>query len=292
MGQASVDRGIAGGLPLLGGERELPRLGARGGGRQARVGGELVEVVRAPGRVDQVGGDDRVVLELEAARWGRPRAGRCARPRPATSRRARSATGRAAPRRSATRSGASPATTRSPSVAAQRPARDGDRDLAGGEVAGAALLRLDLDRLLDRALGHDLAELLVEPLHHGAQLEFGRELAQAAAVRRRADDLGDVDRHLDVVLQGRELLRDAGVIGVLGEVLLPLRPGDLVDAPQHRLEGAELLQQLGRGLVADPGDARDVVGGVALEADQVRDQLRRARRSARSPPRGRRSSSR
>ena len=34
------------------------------------------------------------------------------------------------------------------------------------------------------------------------------------------------------------------------------------------------LQQLGGGLLADPGNARDVVGGVALEPDQVGDQLR------------------
>jgi hypothetical protein len=37
----------------------------------------------------------------------------------------------------------------------------------------------------------------------------------------------------------------------------------------------ELLQQLGGGLVADPGNPGDVVGGVALEADEVGDQLRR-----------------
>ena len=274
VGQASVDRGIARGLPLLGGERELPGLGARGGGRQARIGGELVEVVRAPGRVDQVGGDDRVVLELEAARWGdREQAGA-----PAPAERLRVMRDqRPAAELLGERDEVGRVARHHPLAVARRPAAggDGDRDLLGGEIAGATLLRLDLDRLLDPALGHDLAELLVEPLHHGAQLELGRELAQAAAVRRRANDLGDVDRHLDVVLQGRELLRDAGVIGVLGEVLLPLRPGDLVDARQHRLEGAELLQQLGRGLVADPGDAGDVVGGVALEADQVGDQLRR-----------------
>ena len=44
---------------------------------------------------------------------------------------------------------------------------------------------------------------------------------------------------------------------------------------EHALEVAELLQQVGGGLVADAGDAGDVVGGVALEADEVRDQLGR-----------------
>ncbi len=99
---------------------------------------------------------------------------------------------------------------------------------------------------------------------------------------RRVDQSGsapisvlEVEAGVDVEVHGRQLLGDAGVIGVLGEVLLALRPGDLVDVLQHPLEGAELLQQLGGGLVADPGDAGDVVGGVALEPDQVGDQLRR-----------------
>ena len=40
-------------------------------------------------------------------------------------------------------------------------------------------------------------------------------------------------------------------------------------------ERSEFLKQLGRGLVADAGDAGDVVAGVALQADEVRDQLGR-----------------
>ena len=55
-----------------------------------------------------------------------------------------------------------------------------------------------------------------------------------------------------------------------GQVLLALGARDLVDRVQHLLERAELLQELRGGLVADARDARDVVRGVALEADQVR----------------------
>ena len=62
---------------------------------------------------------------------------------------------------------------------------------------------------------------------------------------------------------------------MLGQVLLALGAGDLVDAGEHALEVAEPLEQLGGGLVADAGDARDVVAGVALEADEVGDQLGR-----------------
>jgi hypothetical protein len=42
---------------------------------------------------------------------------------------------------------------------------------------------------------------------------------------------------------------------------------------EHALERSVLLQELGRGLVADPGDARDVVRGVPLQPDEVRNQL-------------------
>ena len=45
--------------------------------------------------------------------------------------------------------------------------------------------------------------------------------------------------------------------------------------PRTRLEVAEALQQVRRGLVADAGDARDVVRGVALQPVEVGDQLRR-----------------
>ena len=65
------------------------------------------------------------------------------------------------------------------------------------------------------------------------------------------------------------------VVGVVGQVLLALGAGDLVDAGEHGLEVAEALQQVGRGLVADARDAGDVVRRVALEAVEVGDLLRR-----------------
>ena len=64
-----VDRRVAGHVALLGGEATAgrPRLPA-GRGREAGVGGELVQVVGAAGGIDQVGGDHRVVGEVERAR--------------------------------------------------------------------------------------------------------------------------------------------------------------------------------------------------------------------------------
>ena len=95
-----------------------------------------------------------------------------------------------------------------------------------------------------------------------------RSGSRAAICSRSRSDVDVADRR-------GELLRDTGVLGVVGQVLLALGAGDVVDVAEHALEVAVLLEQLRRGLVADPGDARDVVRGVALEADEVRDQLRR-----------------
>ena len=76
----------------------------------------------------------------------------------------------------------------------------------------------------------------------------------------------DVERQ--VAAHGRELLRRARLVGMLAQVLGPGRR-ELVDVLEHRLQRPVLRDQLAGGLVADPGDARDVVGRVALEADEV-----------------------
>ena len=56
---------------------------------------------------------------------------------------------------------------------------------------------------------------------------------------------------------------------------LRLAPEISSTLPEHVLERAEALQQLGGGLVADARDAGDVVRRVALEAVEVGDQLGR-----------------
>ncbi len=59
-----------------------------------------------------------------------------------------------------------------------------------------------------------------------------------------------------------------------GQRLAALGAGDLVEVLVDALHGAELDQQLGGGLVSDPRHPEDVVGGVALEADEVGNLLR------------------
>ena len=144
------------------------------------------------------------------------------------------------------------------------PSSHHDRDLTVGEVGDPPLLRGDLELLLDGAPRYHLVELVLEPLDHGAKLELVGDLAQAGAVLRRRHHLLQIELAVDVVLRRRQLLGDSGVVGVVGQVLLALRAGDLVDGVEHLLERAEALEQICRGLVADPGDAGDVVGGSPL----------------------------
>ena len=126
-----------------------------------------------------------------------------------------------------------------------------------------------------RRRGLVLAEDLLQAAQRVAQLELAEDVAQPRPVGRRRRLGGDVDVHRDVAPDRRELLRHAREVGVLGEVLLALGARDVVDVREHALEVAPLLQELRRGLVADAGDAGDVVARVALEPVEVGDELGR-----------------
>ena len=175
-------------------------------------------------------------------------------------------------------------------VAEQRPLRrvrglDGDRDLVAGraeravELGGGQLAQLGGQRRLGRRRRRGRvgrAERLLQPSERLAQLELPKHVTQPRAVgllRRELRDVEAIER--DLTLGGREVLGDPGVVGVLGQVLLALGAGDLVDRVEHVLQRAEPVEQVGGGLVADPGDAGDVVRGVALEPEEIGHQLRR-----------------
>ncbi len=128
------------------------------------------------------------------------------------------------------------------------------------------LARRGWDRLLA------LAERLFDAAQGIAQLVLAEDLAQARAVGLARGLRGGVEVERDLALDGRQALGDARVLGVLFEVLFALRAFDVGDAGEHVLQGAVALDELRGGLVPDPGDPGDVVGGVALEAVEVGDQ--------------------
>ena len=79
-----------------------------------------------------------------------------------------------------------------------------------------------------------------------AQLELAEGLAQPRAVGLARDQLVEVDVDVDVADRGRELLGDARVLGVLGQVLLALGARDLVDVRRARPRGRRTPAAAGR----------------------------------------------
>jgi hypothetical protein len=146
-----------------------------------------------------------------------------------------------------------------------------DRAQPGGQLA------------LGQAAGVDL-----EPGVHRAGVDRGREqpLAQRVELQgvEQPVDLGPVpgphaqvahpDRQGHVVAQAHQLLVAEHVLAVGEQVLLELAP--LLGGVGHHLLGRPVgLDQLGGGLVPDPGNARQVVRGVAAEGGHVDVPLRR-----------------
>ena len=127
---------------------------------------------------------------------------------------------------------------------------------------------------LDRGAGHGRLELVDAP-QQTAELEAPEELAHRRAVGRVGERLGEVDVEREVALDRRQQLRALRVLAVLDQRLAALVAGHGVDVRVDALERAEAHEQVGRGLVADAGHAGDVVGGVALEADEVGHEPRR-----------------
>ena len=117
--------------------------------------------------------------------------------------------------------------------------------------------------------GHRLVELVDAP-EERAELELPERLAQLCPVGRSEDELRRVAIELEIAPHRREHLRRPRLLRELRQVL-PARRRQLLDVLEHALERPVLRDELPGGLVPDARDARNVVGGVALEPDEVRD---------------------
>ena len=104
------------------------------------------------------------------------------------------------------------------------------------------------------------------------RLEEGDQLARIGLVHREI-----VERHveIDLVVEQHQLPRNPRLLGVLDQGLAPLRLLDLAGAEQQLLEVAIFDDQLRRGLDADAGHARHVVGGIAGQRLHLDHLLRR-----------------
>ena len=110
---------------------------------------------------------------------------------------------------------------------------------------------------------------LVDPVQQPTELEATEHLLQLRPVRCSRDERVRVDVERKIAAHRRELLRGPGLVGVLANSL-PSRGRQLVGVGDYLLQRAVLGDQLTGRLVADPGNAGDVVRRVALEADEIR----------------------
>ena len=108
-----------------------------------------------------------------------------------------------------------------------------------------------------------------------AELEFVEQRLDALAVEVLQRGSLEVELRRRVAVDRRQVLAEPRLSLVLAQLLAQLVGLHLVDALEDALDGAELLQQLRRGLLADAGHAGDVVRRVALQPLVVGD-LRRA----------------
>ena len=159
-------------------------------------------------------------------------------------------------------------------VLREREAAVGDRESDGaGDVVGQRTLAPGDVGAGDDPLtrGHCLVEL-VDAVQEIPELEAAEHLAELRAVGRLQNELGRVPVDVEIAPHRRQLLRETSLIGELRDVLLARRR-ELVCVRDHLLHRAVLRNQLPGCLVADTGNARDVVGAVAFQTDEVRDLL-------------------
>ena len=107
------------------------------------------------------------------------------------------------------------------------------------------------------------------------ELQLGEESARLRLVERPAHEVLQLHGHGKVVVELDELARPTHHFQIGQRVLAQLGPLDLACPRQHSLQRAELLEQRRGGLLADAGNAGDVVDLVAREGEQVGDQVRR-----------------
>ena len=230
--------------------RRRPRAGRRATARARRSRSAPTHL--DPARIDDRGGQRRrqVVGRLE----GPIR-------RPSVRRRCRSACGVAGDRRSkSSRSCSSPLSGR-----ADGPAGAPALGPAGDLRRRARSRSATTDRRRLRPLLGDLAGHRRQPLDERPELVLAEQPDDRVAVVVAEAGGLEVERDRQVADDRRELAAHEDLVAVLAELVAQLLRRDLVEPREQRVEVAELADQLRRGLLADAGHARDVVGRVALE---------------------------
>ena len=287
-------RGARGGKG--GGVRGREAVGSRRAPLAEVLHRDVLERVGAAAGVEQVAREQRVEAEgrdlrRPAARARPGRAWRVPRPWGAPRPPAAGAAPRSHP------CAKPPAADRSPSGravrSAERPGGPGERDPervgshrllarhddAEREPARGARFPHQLTDVRRRhgqaVLGGDVRQLRRELARQHLELELLEERVGGRVVGADERETGHVELHRHVAAQRHQLLREQRLGAVRLQPLPVGRALHLVGVLEHRLDRAELAHQVARALVADPGDAGDVVDRVADEREHVHDPLGR-----------------
>ena len=183
---------------------------------------------------------------------------------------------RSSPRRSSGRAPLrrSPSRTSTGRPRSARPAR---RPRGFGSIAAMTPLMPPPLLLRPSALGPPPSSRLRSALNPCSARNSRSGSSRNALQRQGVERLGQ----LGIADQPHQLARQSGIVGMVDQRLLELGFGDLVGAGEHGFEIAELLDQLGGGLRADPRNARHIVDAVAHQRQDVADLVGAARRTSR-----------
>jgi hypothetical protein len=158
---------------------------------------------------------------------------------------------------------------------------DGEGDAAGGaetgvqrrERAGAPHCgTVERRPALGGAGAHGRGRGEAEIREEGLEVPAAELLSERVLVAGAGGQI--VQRHVDrrLEIDGDEPTREPHAVGVVGDALAGL-PADRGGVGEHALEVPELLDELGGLLLAHARDARDVVGRVPHQGEEVDDAV-------------------
>ena len=140
-------------------------------------------------------------------------------------------------------------------AASGSPALGSPGDAGRGDVTALGDGSERLDPLLGRLARHRR-----QPLDQRPELVFAEQPDDGVAVVVGQPRRLEVDLDRQVAHDRRQLAPHEDLLAMVGQLVAQLLGRDLIDAREQRVEIAELADELGRGLLADTGYPRDVVG--------------------------------
>ena len=124
-------------------------------------------------------------------------------------------------------------------------------------------------------LGRDRRRRRQILLHQRRELETREKLVQLRAIGLAALERIEVDGDVEIALDARELAREKRLVAIVLERFFLRRAFDLIEVLVHAFQRAELADERLRALLADAGNAGDVVDRIAPDRHHVDDFLRR-----------------